>query len=270
MSQEFNNPSPDEHPDDSFLEALSKNLNRLDDTPVDELFQKLDTDKLAQIEAELDALGPEAFAGWEDDDEPQVVNKEDIWDFQEKFDDPTREYNETARDMSLRSFKNAKSYHFKYNSSYIQTGIVGERRLDFSYTISDDSEFRTRMIEKPDGDEIPIISITHRESGVDKESSTYILDKDMGLIRRYDKPFDPESEELRSRLMNFRNGKEDFSEEELKDTVDGILDGFYHGLEVQDDEQKLGVNGRPVEWSEIVHLSRIIGESTPFWYRPGN
>lgn len=262
MTREFNSP-PDEQPDDNFLEALSENLGKLDDTPVDEIFQSMDAADLAQMEAELDALGPEAFAGWEeDDDEPPAVNKDDIWDFQQKFDGPGREYNETARDITLKSFRSAKSVNFRYNSDCIRTGPVGERSLDFSYEISDYSEFRTRITEIPNDDQTPMISITHREFGVNKESSTYVFEKDTGLVHRYDQPYDPEKEELRSRLIN----NQDLSYEELEETAQSILDGFYHGLEVQDDEERLGVNGRPVDWSEIVHVKRIIDQSRPIKY----
>lgn len=266
MSREFNSVSPDEQPENNFFEALSENLGNLDDTPIDEIFQNMDADKLAQMEAELDALGPEAFAGWEedDDDDPTpAVNKDDIWDFREKFDGPAREYNENERDMSLGSFTSAKRWNFMVNSDHVRTGVIGERLLDLSYQISDDSEFRTRISEKPNDDRTPIISITHWESGVGKESSTYVVDKNAGLVRRYDEPFNPDKQELLSRLQNFISGKEDLSQEEIENTVNGVLDGFYHRMEVREDEERLGVNGRPVSWAEIMRIRGIIDQSAP-------
>jgi hypothetical protein len=262
MSREFNNPSPEEQPDDNFLEALSENLGQLDDTPVDEIFEDMDASELERVTQEVGELTNDDYKGWDENPTP-TVNKEDVWDFQEKFDDPTREYNEDQRDMTLSFFNSAKEWGFGMNSDHVRPGTLGEPTVELTHRISDDSELRTHISETNPDDRTPIISITHWQSGVGKKSSTYIFDKDTGLVHRHDEAYDPKREELRSRFRNLFRDRENASQEEIENTASEILESFLNRSEAHEDETKLGVNGRPVGLSEVMRLGNIIRDSTP-------
>lgn len=259
MTREFNNP-PDEQPDDSFLQALSENLGKLNGTPIDEIFQGRDTEELEKVTREAGELTNEDYSGW--DENPVIaVNKADVWDFQEKFDGPAREYNEDERDITLSFFTSAKDLGFQANSDHVRS-VLGEPTLELTYPISDNSEFLTRISENS-SDLTPIISITHRESGVSRESSTYIVDEDTGLVHRHDETHDPDREELRARFRSLFENRETASQEEIESTAHEILESFANHGEVHDDEVQLGVNGRPVGSSEVMRLLNIIRDSTP-------